>query len=90
MVKARLDSTVQVCDDGVAMSDETQDEFELEYFEVSGDGPAANGSTGSIGWYWKVTSTGNYEVIIKADEPFDSKSNAQRNFELVQRALLSL
>lgn len=60
------------------------DEFEIEYYEVDGDDPAANG------WYWKVTSTGNHEVIIKADEPFDSKSNAERNFELVQRALLSL
>ena len=77
---ARFDSRVQVCDDGVVMSDE----FEIEYSEVEGDDLAANG------WYWKVISTENREVIIKADETFDSIFSAERNFELVQRALLSL
>lgn len=68
---------------GVAMSD-IKDEFELEYFEVT-DGPET-----LRGWYWKVTSSGNHEVISQADEPFDSKSNAERNFVLNQRAFLSL
>jgi len=72
--RARLDSAVQVCDDGVVM----KDEFELEYFEQNGE------------HYWKVTSLGNHETVAESEQGFDSKSNAKRNFELVQRALLSL
>ena len=63
------------------MADEEQkDEFELEYYEEGEKEP----------WRWKVTATGNHEVIIAADEGFASKSNAERNFALVQRAMLSL
>jgi len=65
------------------MTEDTKDEFELEYFEED-DG------TDDGAWKWKVTSPGNHEVIIASDEGFDSKSNAKRNFELVQRAFLSL
>lgn len=77
-LRARLDSKVQLCEDGVAMSDEARSEFELEYFESEGE------------HYWKVTATGNHEVIAHSEQGFDSRSNARRNFELVQRALLSL
>ena len=58
-----------------------KDEYELEYFEEDGS------------WHWKVTATGNHEIIIDSrGEPggFASKSNAERNFALVQKALLSL
>lgn len=57
-----------------------QDEFTLEYYEVDGQ------------WHWKVTSA-NHEVIIDTkgeEDGFASRANAERNFELVQRALLGL
>jgi uncharacterized protein YegP (UPF0339 family) len=57
-----------------------QDEFKLEYWEQDG------------GWFWKVTATGNHEIIAQSEEPggFATKQNAERNFKLVQRALLTL
>lgn len=57
------------------------DEYELEYYEDGGQ------------WNWKVTATGNHEVIIDTQgerDGFASKSNAERNFALVQKALLTL
>jgi len=60
---------------------EDKDEYELEYYEVDGQ------------WQWKVTATGNHEVIIDTlgeEGGFASKANAERNFALVQKALLAL
>lgn len=57
------------------------DEYKLEYYEADGE------------WNWKVTSLGNHEVIIDTKgeaDGFVSKANAERNFVLVQKALLSL
>ena len=57
------------------------DEYELEYYEEGSE------------WHWKVTATGNHEVIIDSrgeQDGFVSKSNAERNFALVQKALLAL
>lgn len=57
------------------------DEYELEYYEENGQ------------WHWKVTATGNHEVIIDTQgeqDGFASKANAERNFALVQKALLTL
>jgi uncharacterized protein YegP (UPF0339 family) len=66
------------------MADEEQkDEFELEFYE---DADASEDDR----WGWKITSTGNHEVIVASDEGFASKSNAERNFRLVQRAMLTL
>ena len=63
------------------MPDEDKPEFEVEYYQVYG------------GWHWKVTSLGNHEVIIDTQgeqDGFVSEANAERNFALVQKALLSL
>ena len=57
------------------------DEYELEYYEEASE------------WHWKVTSTGNHEVIIDSrgeQDGFVSKANAERNFALAQKALLTL
>lgn len=57
------------------------DEYELEYYEEGSE------------WHWKVTSIGNHEVIVDSRgerDGFVSKANAERNFALVQKALLAL
>jgi uncharacterized protein YegP (UPF0339 family) len=63
------------------MSDVKEPAFEVEYYEADG------------GWHWKVTSCGNSEVIVDTkgeQDGFASQANAERNFALVQKALLSL
>lgn len=57
------------------------DEYELEYYEEGSE------------WHWKVTSMGNDEVIVDSrgeQDGFVSRANAERNFALVQKALLAL
>ncbi len=76
---------VKICNDGDATAtseaNQMHDEYELEYYEAGS------------GWHWKVTATGNHEVIIDTQgeqDGFASKANAERNFALVQKVLLAL
>ena len=62
------------------MPDATDCEYTLDYYEAGGE------------WHWKVTASNN-EVIVGTQGEwggFVSLEYAERNFALVQRALLAL